>query len=109
MSIQAQSTFCFCRCANAARPRRRLLLSGFPLVLITRCFDIGISRKRSTLNAQRPTLNLKGGADREEVRRQRSDVRNQRSDVPPSPRLPSSLKLRRDKPARQAEARTTPG
>src|SRR5438270_7467139 len=40
MSIQSQSTLCFCRCLNATRPIRRLLLSGFPLVLTTRYFGI---------------------------------------------------------------------
>src|SRR5438876_2996434 len=43
MSIHAQSTPCFCRCANATRPKHRLLLLGLPLVLITRYFGIGKS------------------------------------------------------------------
>src|SRR5438552_18907331 len=44
MSIQVQSTFRLCKCANAARPMRRLLLSGFPLVLTTRYFGMIGSR-----------------------------------------------------------------
>src|SRR5437667_11731281 len=44
MSIQVQSIFRFCKCANAARPMRRLLLSGFPLVLTTRYFGMIGSR-----------------------------------------------------------------
>src|SRR5437588_7366443 len=44
MSIQVQSTFRLCKCANAAQPMRRLLLSGFPLVLTTRYFGMIGSR-----------------------------------------------------------------
>src|SRR5439155_17765116 len=44
MSIQVQSTFRLCKCANAVRPMRRLLLSGFPLVLTTRYFGMIGSR-----------------------------------------------------------------
>src|SRR3989442_962546 len=44
MSIQVQSIFRFCKCANAVRPMRRLLLSGFPLVLTTRYFGMIGSR-----------------------------------------------------------------
>jgi hypothetical protein len=40
MSIHSQSAFFFCKCAKATRPMRRLLLSGLPLVLITRCFGM---------------------------------------------------------------------
>src|SRR6266571_6943317 len=43
MSSHAQSTFRFCKCANATRPMRRLLLSGLPLVLTTRYF--GMTRR----------------------------------------------------------------
>src|SRR3989442_10590412 len=44
MSIQVQSIFRLCKCANAARPMRRMLLSGFPLVLTTRYFGMIGSR-----------------------------------------------------------------
>src|SRR5437588_10886468 len=40
MSIQVQSTFRFWKWANASRPIRRLLLSGFPLVLTTKYFGM---------------------------------------------------------------------
>src|SRR5690349_5363132 len=40
MSSQEQSSFRFCRWAKAACPIRRLLLSGFPLVLTTRYFGM---------------------------------------------------------------------
>src|SRR4029450_2326051 len=57
MSIQALSAPCFCRCANATRPMRRLLLPGLPLVLITRYFAIWLFHlPQRTRRAQRNCL-----------------------------------------------------
>src|SRR5207302_4888261 len=53
MSIQVQSIFRLCKWANATCPIRRLLLSGFPLVLTTRYFGMRSDLTRSEKNSNR--------------------------------------------------------
>src|SRR3977135_745950 len=52
MSIQAQSTFAFCKEVKAARPILRLLLSGLPLVLTTRYLGILFSQFNNELSGR---------------------------------------------------------
>src|ERR1700730_5479852 len=52
MSSHAQSTFAFCKAAKATRPIRRLLLSGFPLVLTTRYLGMLFSQFNNELSGR---------------------------------------------------------